>query len=129
MKATDLIPRFSVGRPVTVVTLFCVVMVVGVIAALRIPLQMMPSGWSPPHLWLWVPYEDSTPLETEARIVKPLEEQLSTVAGIKHLESESKSNNAQLSIEFSADTDMDEAEARVGACVDALRPGCAHEFV
>ncbi|MBM4369364.1 MAG: efflux RND transporter permease subunit, partial [Deltaproteobacteria bacterium] len=100
MKLADLVPRFSVGRPVTVVTLFCVVMVVGVIATLRIPVQMMPGGWSPPHLWLWIPYEDSTPLETEARIVKPLEEQLSTVAGIKHIKSESKNDNAAISLEF-----------------------------
>ncbi|MBM4389940.1 MAG: efflux RND transporter permease subunit [Deltaproteobacteria bacterium] len=122
MKLADLVPRFSVGRPVTVVTLFCVVMVVGVIATLRIPVQMMPGGWSPPHLWLWIPYEDSTPLETESRIVKPLEEQLSTVAGIKHIESESKNDNAALSIEFSADTDMDEAYNAVGDRIERAMP-------
>ncbi len=122
MKLTDLVPRFSVGRPVTVVTLFCVVMVVGVIATLRIPVQMMPGGWSPPHLWLWIPYDDSTPLETEARIVKPLEEQLSTVAGIKHIESEAKNDNAELSLEFSADTDMDEAYNAVGDRIERAMP-------
>ncbi|MBM4367150.1 MAG: efflux RND transporter permease subunit, partial [Deltaproteobacteria bacterium] len=79
-------------------------------------------GWSPPHLWLWIPYEDSTPLETEARIVKPLEEQLSTVAGIKHIESESKNDNAALSIEFSADTDMDEAYNAVGDRIERAMP-------
>ena len=109
MPARDWIPRFSVTRPVTVVTAFLVVLVVGVIATVRIPLQMMPSGFSPPFLWVWIPYEDSTPVETEARIVKPIEDQVSTVPGLKRLESESKSDNASLSLEFHSSIDMDEA--------------------
>lgn len=104
-----LIPRFSVTRPVTVVTAFLVILVVGVITALRMPVQMMPSGWTPPYLWIWVPYEDSTPIETEARITKPLEEQLATVPGIKSLGSTSRSDNANLELEFHGSSDMDEA--------------------
>jgi HAE1 family hydrophobic/amphiphilic exporter-1 len=104
-----LIPRFSVKRPVTVVTAFLVIIVVGLITALRIPVQMMPSGWTPPYLWIWVPYDDSTPIETESRITRPLEEQLATVPGIKSLGSESRSDNASLELEFHGSTDMDEA--------------------
>ncbi|MFN7144994.1 MAG: efflux RND transporter permease subunit, partial [Myxococcota bacterium] len=109
MAVRDWIPRFSVTRPVTVVTAFLVVLVVGIIASVRIPLQMMPSGFSPPYLWIWIPYEDSTPLETEARIVKPLEDQVATVPGLKTLESRSQSDNASLSLEFHSSIDMDEA--------------------
>lgn len=103
------IPHFSVSRPVTVVTLFCVVMVIGLLAWVRIPVQMMPSGWISPQLWLWVQYEDSTPLETEARIVRPLEEQVSTVAGLERLDARARSDGANLSLEFHGDVDMDEA--------------------
>ncbi len=112
------IPTFSVSRPVTVVTLFSVVFVVGLIAWFRVPVQMMPSGWDIPRLWLWVDYDDSTPLETEARIVRPLEEHLSTVAGIKHLESEAESDGANVSLEFHGDVDMDEAYNAVGDRVE-----------
>ncbi|MDP2314484.1 MAG: efflux RND transporter permease subunit [Pseudomonadota bacterium] len=109
MPARDWIPRLSVTRPVTVVTAFLVILVVGIIATARIPLQMMPSGFSPPFLWVWIPYQDSTPMETEARIVKPIEEQVATVPGLKRLESESRSDNASLSLEFHSSIDMDEA--------------------
>ncbi len=112
------IPSFSVHRPVTVVTLFAVIFVVGLIAWFRVPVQMMPSGWVTPRLWLWVDYEDSTPLETEARLVRPLEEQLSTVAGIKHLEADAQSDGANLSVEFHGDVDMDEAYNAVGDRVE-----------
>ncbi len=109
MPVRDWIPRFSVTRPVTVVTAFLVVIVVGVIATARIPLQMMPSGFSPPFLWVWIPYADSTPIETEARIIKPVEDQVATVPGLRTMESESGSDNAQLSLQFHSSIDMDEA--------------------
>jgi HAE1 family hydrophobic/amphiphilic exporter-1 len=112
------IPRFSVHRPVTVLTLFSVVLVVGFIAWFRIPVQMMPAGWVSTRLWLWVSYDDSTPLETEARIVRPLEEQISTVGGIKHLEADAESDGASLSLEFHGDVDMDEAYNAVGDRVE-----------
>lgn len=114
-------PELSVGRPVTVVTAFLVVIVVGVLAWVRIPVQMMPSGWSPPYLWIGVPYEDSTPLETEARVVKPLEEQLSTVAGIKHIESSARSDWADVGLEFNGSVDMDEAYNGVADRVERAR--------
>lgn len=103
------IPSFSVHRPVTVVTAFLVIIVVGLITAWRIPVQMMPSGWTPPYLWIWVPYEDSTPIETEARIVKPLEEQLATMPGLKSIGSSSRSDNGSIELEFHGSVDMDDA--------------------
>ncbi len=117
-----LIPRFSVTRPVTVVTAFLVILVVGVITALRIPVQMMPSGWTPPYLWIWVPYEDSTPIETEARITRPLEEQLATMPGIKNLGSTSRSDNANLELEFHGSSDMDEAYNAAADRVERTMP-------
>jgi HAE1 family hydrophobic/amphiphilic exporter-1 len=122
MAARDWIPRFSVTRPVTVVTAFLVVVVVGVIATVRIPLQMMPSGFSPPFLWIWVPYQDSTPIETEARIIKPIEDQVATVPGLKSLESDAKSDNGNLSLEFHSSIDMDEAYNAVSDRIERAMP-------
>lgn len=112
------IPSFSVHRPVTVITLFAVVFVVGLIAWFRVPVQMMPSGWVTPRMWVWVDYEDSTPLETEARLVRPLEEQIATVAGIKHIGANADSGGASLSLEFHGGMDMDEAYNAVGDRVE-----------
>ena len=117
------LPRFSVQRPVTVVVAFLVVLVVGLISLARIPRQMMPSGFSPPYLWVWVPYADSSPAETEARVTKPLEEQLAGLPGLKHLESDSRSDNASVSLEFHASVDMDEAYNAVTDRIERAMPG------
>ena len=106
---TEWIPRFSVTRPVTVITAFLVITVVGIVALSRIPLQMMPSGWSFPMLWIWVPWQDSTPLEAESRVVRPIEKQLSTVPGIKHLNARASSDWSNIELEFHSSTPMEEA--------------------
>lgn len=116
-----LLPRFAVDRPVTVVTAFIVVVVVGLIAWARIPLQMMPSGFEPPYLWAWVPYPDSTPVETEASVVRPIEEQLSTVPGIKHLNSQAQRDYASFELEFRSSVDMDEAYNAVADRLERVR--------
>lgn len=106
---TEWIPRFSVQRPVTVVTAFMVILVVGMVALNKIPVQMMPSGWNIPMLWVWAPWRDSTPLEAEARVVRPLEQQLATVPGIKHVDSTASSDNSSIQLEFYGSTSMDVA--------------------
>ena len=53
------LPALAVRHPVTVLMTFLATLVLGALAYARIPLQMMPSGFSPPFMWVWVPYEDA----------------------------------------------------------------------
>lgn len=116
------IPWISVTRPVTMVTAFMVVLVVGLIAWMRIPVQMMPSGFSPPFMWVWVPYEDATPTETEAAIVKPMEDQIATVPGLKRMRSNAEPDAASFSLEFHSSVDMDDAYNSVTDRIERAMP-------
>ncbi|MFH1462886.1 MAG: efflux RND transporter permease subunit [Pseudomonadota bacterium] len=107
------LPLFSVTRPVTVVMAFVAVCVLGVLAWQRVPLDMLPPGFNAPYIWVWVPYRDTTPLETEERIVHPMEEQLATVAGIKNLSARAQSSGGQVEIEFHQEVDMGQAYNQV----------------
>lgn len=104
-----LLARFSVHRPVTVLMAFLALCLLGAIAWSRIPLQMMPDGFVLPNLWVGVNYENATPMEVEAQISRPIEEQLATIAGIKDLSTSSNSDGASFDLEFSRDTSMDAA--------------------
>ena len=84
------LPRLAVRRPVTVLMLFLACLVTGVISFIDIPLRMMPSGFDPPYMWVWVPYYGSTPSETDAQIVTPVTEQLATVPGLKEISSNAR---------------------------------------
>ena len=103
------LPAIAYDHPVTVFMGFVALLVVGVIAASRIPLQMMPSGFEPRFLQVWVPWQDATPLESDEQLVRPIEAQLSTVPGINTITSRANANGAQISIEFYSSVEMDEA--------------------
>ncbi len=103
------LPALAVRRPITVLMGFLALLVMGVIALTDIPLQMMPSGFTAPYMWVWVPFEDSSPSETDAQIVGPVSEQLSTVPGLKHMSTRASEGSAGISLEFHQSVDLDEA--------------------
>ena len=103
------LPRLSLRRPVASLTLFAAVLLVGAIAWHLIPLQMMPTGYDHPYLWIWAPYRNATPLEVEEQIVRPVEEYFGTLSNLRHMDSESSSDSAFFALEFEEGTDMAEA--------------------
>ncbi|MCB9759932.1 MAG: efflux RND transporter permease subunit [Alphaproteobacteria bacterium] len=116
------LPELAVRRPVTVLMGFLALIVMGVIAFLDIPLQMMPSGFNPPYMWVWVPYDDSTPQETDAQIVAPIEATLATVPGIKELGSRASADHASFNLEFYQSVDLDEAYNAVADRMERALP-------
>ncbi len=116
------LPALAVHRPVTVVMAFLALLVMGAIAYARIPLQMMPSGFDYPFLWVWAPNPGGTPMETEASVVLPVEEQLATVPGIKSLSSSASESSASFSLEFHQSTDLDEAYNAVVDRMERVMP-------
>lgn len=101
--------RLSVHRPVSVLMAFLALCVLGAIAWVRIPLQMMPDGFVLPMLWVWVEYPNATPQETEERVVRPVEEQLATITGLSGLSSEAESDGGEFELHFGRDVAMDAA--------------------
>ena len=111
------LPVFSVRRPVTVVMVFLALCVLGAIAWSRIPLEMMPGRFSPSTMWVWVPYADATPQENESALLLPLEEQLSTLPGLKKMSGRAQSGSISFSLDFHRSTSMD---AAYNAVVDRM---------
>ncbi len=103
------LPTLAYDRPVTVLMAFLALLVIGLIAWSRVPVQMMPNGFEPGFLWVQVPYPNASPTEVDERIVRPIEDQLGTVAGIQRLRSRADDGSAGFGVEFHSSVDMDEA--------------------
>jgi HAE1 family hydrophobic/amphiphilic exporter-1 len=103
------LPALAVRRPVTILMALLALLVMGALAWVDIPVQMMPSGFDVPYMWVQVPYPGSTPLETDQKVVSPIAEQLATVPGIKRLGSNARAGSASFSVELQSSTDMDQA--------------------
>lgn len=114
------IAEWSLKRPVTTVMFFITLAVVGLIAALRLPLEFMPSV-DAPFAFVLVPYTGSTPVEVERTITRPIEESLSTLSGVKRIFSNSGADQAQIFIEFDWELDPAIKASEVRERIDAIR--------
>lgn len=115
------VAEFSIRRPVTTIMCFVSLVVIGLIASCRLPLEALPDI-SAPFLFVQIPYTGSTPEEVERTIIRPVEESLATMTGIKRMRSSATSEAALIYIEFS-DWDRDIAIAASDARerIDAIR--------
>ena len=76
----------TVGRPVALMVLFVTLIVIGLIGYQRIPLALLPSGFSEPSLFIWIGNPGASAQENEERIARVIEEQLRTLTGIEGIE-------------------------------------------
>lgn len=127
------IAELSIRRPVTAVMFFISMFVIGLIAAVRLPLEAFPEV-SPPFIFVQLPYSGSTPEEVERTVLRPVEEALSTMSGIKRIDSSARADGANVFLQFS-DWERDvaiaasEARERIDAIRDDLPDDLQRYFV
>jgi HAE1 family hydrophobic/amphiphilic exporter-1 len=127
------IAELSLRRPVSTIMLFVSLFVIGVIAAARLPLEAFPEV-SPPFIFIQLPYTSSTPEEVERTILRPVEEALATMTGVKRINANARADGAQVFMQFS-DWERDvaiaasEARERIDAIRDELPDDLQRYFV
>ena len=98
--------RATILRPVTLLMLFLALLVVGLIAYPRIPMQLMPEGLSFGFCTIYIPVPDATPREVMEEVAKPCEDVLRVIPGIRRISSGSSSRSCRLWLEISPSVDM-----------------------
>ncbi|MBB1472046.1 efflux RND transporter permease subunit [Luteimonas sp. MC1782] len=122
------VAEFSLRRPVTTVMLFVSLFVVGLIASFRLPLEALPDV-SAPFLFVQLPYEGSTPEEVERNVLRPAEEALATMTGVKRMRGEATANGAGVFMEFSDwDRDIAITASEARERLDAIRQDLPDDF-
>jgi HAE1 family hydrophobic/amphiphilic exporter-1 len=112
--------ELSMKRPVTAIMFFVSMVVIGLIAAFRLPLEQFPSI-DAPFLFVQIPYPGSTPGEIERTITRPVEESLATLPGIKRMNSTSDGESAQIFIEFKWGESVGIKAVQAREKIDAIR--------
>lgn len=120
--------EISLRRPVTAIMFYVSLMVLGLIAAVRLPLEQFPAVTAP-FVYIELPYPGSSPEEVERTIVRPAEEALATLSGVKNMYSNARGDGGGVFIEFSdwaRDTNIAVSEARDR--IDAIRGELPDDF-
>ena len=97
--------------------IFLALCVLGGIAWSRIPLELFPSSFSGSSLWIWVPYSDSQPRESEEKVLLPIEDRIADIQGLKEINARANSGSVRFQLDFHRSIDMAEA---YNATVDRL---------
>lgn len=120
--------ELSLKRPVTAVMFYVSLVVVGIIATFRLPLEQFPDV-NAPFIFIDFPYPGSTPAEVDRTIIRPAEEALSTLPGISMMNAQSRSDGGNVWMMFSdwgRDIQVTATEARER--LDAIRNELPDDF-
>jgi multidrug efflux pump len=104
MKLSEL----SIRRPVFASVMSLVLVLLGIISFTRLPVREYPDI-DPPIVSVTTFYRGASPSVIETEITDILEEQFSTIEGIKTMTSSSREQGSVITIEFDLDRDVDTA--------------------
>lgn len=114
------LPEFSIRRPVTILmcTLICILL--GGIAFVRLPVDLMPDMVYP-TLSVRAEYPGVAPEEMENLVARPLEEAFAAAPGVEEITSSSTEGTANIRISFVYGTNLDEAANELRIRLDRRR--------
>jgi hydrophobe/amphiphile efflux-1 (HAE1) family protein len=111
---------WSIARPIGTVALACVVVVLGLFYASRLPLDLLPQIVYP-QLRVNQNYSGVAPEVLEEQVTKVLETSLATTENLVRLESETAEGRVSLSLHFNYDTDINFALQDASKNLDRAR--------
>ena len=109
-----------VVHPVTTTMVMIAIVVFGVVAALRLPVELLPD-LSYPTITVRTEFEDAAPAEIEELITRPIEERVGAVPGIVRVESSSREGISEVALDFAWGNPIDRAMADVREKLDRVR--------
>src|SRR5690606_35749108 len=109
--------RTSIRQPVTVTVGVLLVMLAGVLAIRRLPIQLTPNV-EDTIVAVTTLWEGASPQEVEQDVVDPQEERLQGITGLRRITSSSQQGQGQIRLEFSVGTSKELALREVS---DKLR--------
>ncbi len=115
------ISRLAVRRPVFTIMLALIVIILGGIALVRLPIDLMPDI-SFPTLSISCSYENASPREIEELITRPIEQAMSAVPGVEEVSSISSEGSSNVRVSFSWGTDLDAAASDIRDRLDRVIP-------
>ncbi len=111
--------RFSVTRPILIAMTTLAVLILGAVALVRIPIDLMPDVTSP-TLSISTSYLNASPAEIEELVTRPIEQAVSAVPGVEEVSSSSSEGNSSVRVTFAWGSDLDAASNDIRDRLDRI---------
>ena len=112
---------FAVNRPVTTSMMFLALVIFGLLAYLRLAVNLMPDV-KYPALTISTVHYGATPEEIESEITDKIEKEVATLGGLKQLRSFSMPDVSAVVVEFNLSKNLDKALDEVKAKLEVIIP-------
>ena len=116
------ITNTSIKQPVFATMVMLALTVLGIISYFRLGVEQMPDI-QVPGVFVQVRYPGASPEQVEADLIKPLEETVNTVNGVRTIFGNCFEGRGELWIEFELTTDMDKGVQDIRDKIAQVRPG------
>lgn len=113
-------PEIAIKRPVTTLMILVSLVVLGAVAVVRLPLAFMPD-FENPMLFVQLPYPNASPAQIERLVVRPVEEAVGSVGGLKNMWSNINDGGGTVGLEFDWAQNMKMARTEVWEKIDRVR--------
>ena len=124
--------KTAVQKPITTALIFVAVIVIGIFAYTKLPIDQFPQ-MDPPYVTVMTTYPGASASDIETNVTKILENSLNSVDHLKELTSQSKDNMSMVTMEFEWGCNIDEVvndiRTYVDLCKDRLPDGCSNPII
>ncbi len=120
------ITRVSIKQPVFATMVMLAIVVLGLFSYRLLPVEQMPDV-SIPQVYITVAYPGASPDAIENDVIKPLENVVNSISGVKNIYATAREGMAFLQIDFRLDIDIAESTQEVRDKVAQVRAGMPRE--
>lgn len=114
------LPELAIRKHVTTLMILLSMVVLGSVALLKLPLAFMPD-FEFPMLFVQLPYPNASTSQIERSVVRPAEEALGSLKGLRNLYSSCDQNGGFVRLEFEWGTNMQVARTEAWEKIDRIR--------
>ncbi|NOH52330.1 efflux RND transporter permease subunit [Vibrio coralliilyticus] len=111
----------ALSRTRTMLVLLVFVLIAGVMTYLTVPKESSPDI-TIPIIYVSVGHQGISPTDAERLLVRPIEQELRSIEGVKEMTSTASEGHASVQLEFSVGVDLNKAMADVREAVDLAKP-------
>lgn len=115
------ITQLSIRQPVFATMVMLSLLVLGIVAYQRLPVEQMPDVANP-QVGVEIQYPGASPEAIETDVIKPIENVVNTVNGVKRIYSTMREGNGFMQVQLRMDADVATATQEVRDKIAQIRP-------
>lgn len=111
--------KFSLNNKFAILLMTLIVLLGGIYSAFKMKLELLPDVTTP-VITISTPYPGATPENVLKNVTEPVEKKVQNLEGVQNVSSQSLENASAITLEYTYQTNMDEAETELKKTIENL---------